>query len=187
MKLIHILSATAGLAIIAGGAMAQGGPGGGGGMPPEFAAKIKAWQKFSETHKNFQTLQKIMLGFAECEKDPKTALTKDQAKAILAVLKEWEAKPVMTNDEAATVVKKMSKGMTIPQIKASATVKMPSFGGGGGGGNRAGGGGGFANMKFPDPKEFNPLNPESMPFEQARPAMKKNLDDFKAKLAAKAK
>ncbi|MEP6755335.1 MAG: hypothetical protein ABJA67_07530, partial [Chthonomonadales bacterium] len=74
-------------------ALAQGG--GGQGMPPEMAAKIKGWQKFQEGHKNFTSLQKAMIGFAECEKDPKTALNKGQAKMILGLIKEWEKKPVM--------------------------------------------------------------------------------------------
>ena len=182
MRLLSKLTIAAGLALSASGAMAQGGPGGGGGMPPEMAAKIKLWQKFQESHKNFTTLQKTMIGFAECEKDPKTALTKEQSKMILGLIKHWETKPVMSNDEAGALVKSMGKGMTVPQIKTSATAKMPDF-------RRAAGakGGGFANMKFPEPKEYNPLNPDTMPFEQARPMMKKSLDDFKAKLSAKAK
>lgn len=184
MKLfVKILAPALLLAIVGSAAIAQGGPGGGAGMPPEMAAKIKLWTKFQESHKNFTTLQKTMLGFGECEKDPATSLTKDQAKMILAAIKQWEGKPVMTNDEAGALVKTMTKGMTIPQIKAANDAKMPSFGRPKGGAA----GGGMANFKMPDPKEYNPLNPSTMPFEQARPMMKKSLDDFKAKLAAKSK
>ncbi len=186
MRLFSNLALTTGLLLAVGtSALAQGGPGG-GGLPPELAAKIKQWQKFQESHKNFTTLQKTMIGFGECEKDPKTALNKDQAKLILGLIKQWEKKPIMSNDEAGALVKAMGKGMTLEQIKTSATAKMPDYRSqmaksSGGGANS------MANFKLPDAKEYNPLNADTMPVEQARPMMKKSLEDFKAKLAAKLK
>ena len=42
---------------------------------------------------------------------------------------------------------------------------------------------------MPDPPKgnYNPLNPDTLPFEQMRPRVKKQLDDFTAALAAKTK
>ena len=179
-SLVKLIAPLALIVSIAPVALAQGGMG--GGMPPEMAAKIKLWQKFGENHKNFTILQKTMFGFGECEKDPKAALTKDQAKNILSQLKKWEDKPVMSNDEAGALVKALTKGMTIPQIKTANSAKMPDMRK-----QMASRPGGMANFKMPDPKEYNPLNPSTMPFETARPMMKKSLDEFKAKLTAKLK
>jgi len=42
---------------------------------------------------------------------------------------------------------------------------------------------------MPDPPKgnYNPLNPDTLPFEQMRPRAKKQLDEFTAALAAKTK
>ena len=54
------------------------------------------------------------------------------------------------------------------------------------GGGRMGGGGDF---KIPDPPKhgYNPLNPSTLPFEGMRPRAQKNLDEFTAKMQARAK
>src|SRR5918997_1146329 len=78
-------------------AHAQGGPppGGPGGfqMTPQMQAKFRAWQQFRDNHKNYQALQQTMSGFAEMDKDPRTQLTKAQARQVLTVIKQWRNKP----------------------------------------------------------------------------------------------
>src|SRR5579872_5009671 len=182
-RLIWIVPMAA-LAAISPGAIAQGPP----NMSPEMMAKFKAWGKFRESHKNYQALQQIMFGLGECQKDPKTALNKAQAQRVLGILHAWENKPVMTNEQAGQVTKQMEQGLNLAQIKVIATTQNPMQGGRGlGGGQRGAGGPGGArpggppaNFKMPDPKEFNPLNPDTMPFEQMRGRVKQRLAEFKA-------
>jgi hypothetical protein len=194
---------TAGIAALAlltlgGTALAQGGPGG-FQMTPEMQAKMKKFQAFQQSHKNYRAIQQSLYGIAECEKSPTTKLTKAQAKHVLSVLKKWESKPTLTNEQAGAVNKELTAGLTTPQIKTIATAQMP-FGRGGrqGGGNGgpggarpagAGGPGGRpgGNFQMPDPKEYNPLNPDTMPFVQFRSRAKQRLNEFKTKLQAAAK
>jgi hypothetical protein len=202
---------TAGIAAIAllavgGASIAQGPPGGAGGfqMPPEMQAKLKKMQAFNESHKNYRAIQQSLYGIAECEKSPTTKLTKPQAQHVLSVMKKWESKPTLTNEQAGAVNKELTAGLTTPQIKTVATTQMPFGRGGGrpggggapGGGGRPGGGapggpggrpGGMGNFQIPDMKEYNPLNPETMPFVQFRPRAKQRMDEFKTKLQAAAK
>lgn len=65
----------------------------------------------------------------------------------------------------------------------------PGGGGGGFGGPRPGGGGPGGRGGGFDPsrlKDYNPLNPDSFPFEQARPRMKQRIDGLIASLKARA-
>jgi hypothetical protein len=63
----------------------------------------------------------------------------------------------------------------------------PGGGRPGGPGGRMGGPGG--SFKMPDPPKhgYNPLNPDTLPFEQSRPGAKKRLDEFTSKMQAKTK
>jgi polyhydroxyalkanoate synthesis regulator phasin len=148
------------------------GPGGGGGfgMPPEM---MKVFEKMRTARKNRMQVGQTIRALAEINKDPKTALTKDQAKKILAVIDAWKKKPDMTEDQAKQVSKDLTKPLAsnLSQLKAL-TVAMASrgrMGGGGGGrmggggGGRPGGGGGFGGGRpggggagggMPDPKEM---------------------------------
>jgi hypothetical protein len=99
--------------------------------------------------------------------------------------------------------KQITAGLTTAQIKTVATTQSPFGRGGGrggpGGGPGAGGPGGGAgrpggaaggppaNFQIPDPKEYNPLNPNTMPFVQFRERAKQRMNDFKSKLEAAAK
>jgi uncharacterized membrane protein YgcG len=184
-KLVKLLLPVVAFALLAPAAMAQFG-----NMPPEVQAKMRAWQKFRETHKNFEYLQQTLAGINEMEKYPTTRLTKDQAKQILAVIKPWRNRPVMTNEQAGQVNKALNKPLTLDQVKKVATAPNMMRGGrgfggraGGGGGGGAGGGGQrrpgqFDFSKFPDPKEYNPLNPASLPFEQFRPMATQRMNEL---------
>jgi hypothetical protein len=44
--------------------------------------------------------------------------------------------------------------------------------------------GGFT---FPDPKDYNPLNPDTLPFEQFRPMAKQRMTEFTGNLQKRAK
>jgi len=211
------------LALVPAGATAQGPPGGGPGgpggfsMPPEMMAKIRKWRQWRENHKNYDALQQTLMGFREIENDPRIQLSKDQAREILKVIKAWQGKPRLTDDQARQVNVALTKGLNDQQLKKIATVRLPGrggrgFGGGGGGfgGGRPGGGppgggppgggrpggpgggpGGRPNFTFPDPVEYNPLNPDTNPFAKANPQMgqriKSGMNEFMAKLQAKAK
>lgn len=176
----------------------------GGQMPPEAQAKINAWRTWRENNKNIERLTRTLLSIGELEKDPQTALTKDQAKKIVATIKPWRSKSAMTDDEARQVNRAINSVFTEAQIKALATA--PNLmaggrgfgggtrpGGGPGGGNRPGGQGGpaFDITKMPDPKPYNPLNPDSSPFKTMSPErhqqMKARFTTLMSKLEAKAK
>ncbi len=209
---IAAVSAIFALSTLSTMATAQGGFGGGAQMTPVQQAKMKAWQKFRDNHKNYQAVGGTLRGIQELDKDPKTALTKDQAKKILATFKQWESKSVLTNDQAGQANKQITSSLTLAQAKAVVVAQMSRAGGPGGrpggggfggpGGGRPGGGGpggaggpgggrpgggpgGMANFKMPDPKEYNPLNPGSMPDSPFKERAVKRVTDFKAKLAAK--
>lgn len=181
--------------VVTPGAQAQGG--GGFQMPPEIQAKIKAWQKWRDTHKGISQLQTLMFQLRELDKDPANKLTKPQAKKVLGAIKPWRTKATMSDDQAKSVVKQISGDLTDKQLKKMSTFQPPWARMGGGGGGRPGGGfgggrpggggppgggrpGGFT---FPDPKDYNPLNPDTLPFEGMRPQAKKGMDDFMADLA----
>lgn len=177
-------------------AVAQGGF---GNLTPQqqqqIQAKMTAWRKWRENNKHVSALQQTVMGLALIEQDPKTALTKDQAKKILAALNKWGKKPTLTNDQAREANKELTASLTVAQLQKMATAPSPGRGGRGfGGGARPGGGLGgggqrptFDISKFPDPKNYNPLNPDTLPFEQMRPMAKQRMNEFRATLAAKAK
>jgi hypothetical protein len=187
-----ILLITAAAVIAGTGANAQGG-----GPPPEVMAKLKKWQTWRDNNKYITSLQQTVMGFAEIEKDAKTRLTKEQARKILPVLKEWATKPTMSNDEAKEVNKKITDPLTVAQLAKISTVKMPSgrgFGGGSRSNQPAGGGGrpGFDISKFPDPRAYNPLNFETNPFKVMMPEarvteIKQKNAEFMKTLAERAK
>lgn len=142
----------------AGAAHAQGGFGGGGGgqgggggfmatLPPATRAKMQAWGKWRQSHPHIQELGRTMRTVGELDKDPATKITKVQAQQMLAVIKPWQGKPVMSDDQALAVNKALTKSLSLPQIKKMAMMagQQGGRGGGGGfggGGGRPGGGGG---------------------------------------------
>jgi uncharacterized protein YeaC (DUF1315 family) len=126
-------------------ALAQGPGGGGGGgfqMTPEMRARMEQMRKWRDSHKNVIQVQQTMGTLVEIDKDPKTKLTKDQAKKILAVVNTWKAKPVMTDDQAKGVNKQLTGVLNLTQIKKMAQIQAEQrnrrggWGGGGGGGGR---------------------------------------------------
>ena len=167
----RVLLAVALAVAVSAPVMAQGPGGGGGfGMPPEM---MKVFEKMRTARKNRMQIGQTVRALAELNKDPKTALTKDQAKKVLAVIDAWKKKPDMTEDQAKQVSKDLTKPLAsnLAQLKAL-TVAMSSrnrmgggrMGGGGGmGGGRMGGGGGMGGGRpggggmgggMPDPKEM---------------------------------
>lgn len=130
------------LLTVAGPVLAQG-PGGGGFQPPP--ELMKAFEKMRTARKNRMQVGQTIRALAELNKDPKTALTKDQAKKVLAVINSWKSKPSMTEDQAKQVSKELTTPLAsnLSQLKAL-TVAMQSRGRMGGmGGGRPGGGGGM--------------------------------------------
>ena len=193
------------MAIGSAGVQAQP-PGGGFNMPPEMKAKIGAWKKWSEEHKNVAALGKTLRGIETINKEPETQLNKQQSAKMLTIVNTWKTKPDMTEDQAKDVQKQITAMLNDKQLKRLNAPGMGGFGGPGGGG-RPGGGfaggrpggpgggrppggpGGPGGFKFPDPPKgsFNPLNADTLPFEQARPMAKKSMADFTASLQKQAK
>lgn len=205
MKHAPTLAALALAATLAAPALAQGP--GGFAPPPELMAKIKAWQQWRGTHKHVESLQQTLRGLTAIEQDPKTQMTKPQARATLAVLQAWSTKPSITDAQALAVNKKLTDGLTLPQLQkyAAATARPAGRGGGGGfgggGGGRPGGGfggggggrgfgggrGGFDPASFPSPHDYNPLNPSTIPFARARPRVQEQMKELTIALAAAAR
>jgi hypothetical protein len=192
------------------GAQAQGGPGGGFQMPPEMRAKIAAWQKFREQHKNLSTLGDMLYQIQEMNKEAGYQLDKKQSASMLKIISPWRTKTTMNEDQAKNVSKQMGAILTVKQLKKMSTIQPPGRrfrgGGGGPGGGRPGGpggpgGGGFAGgrpggpggrpggFQMPDPPKqgWNPFNPDSLPFERMRPMAKTRMDEFVAALNKQAK
>lgn len=189
----NILTAVTGAALLASMAVAQGP--GGFQMTPAVRAKFQAWQKWNDSHKNIGAVQQTVFAIIEMQKNPKTKFSKPQAKTVLAVLKAWRTKPVMTDTQAQQVNKKLAGTFTMPQLKALAS--MPRRGGrrmGGGGGQGGprpggqggqggarpggpgGGRGGFDPSKMPSPRNYNPLNPGTIPMERQRARAAERID-----------
>ena len=192
-------------------ATAQGqGPGGGAGgfqIPPAMQAKFQAWQHWRDNHKNVTSLQRTLGAMSDMERDPRTKLTKPQAQKVLAVIRKWQSKPALTDAQALQVNKQLTAPLSLPQIKkiamASQGRRGGGFGGGGGGRGPGGGGGGFGGgggrpgggggrppmdpASFPAPKDYNPLNANTLPFARQRPRSKERMAQLTAALAASAK
>ncbi|MBB6048868.1 hypothetical protein [Armatimonas rosea] len=145
MKKLALPLAAALLLTISGAVRAQGGPPGGGGgfqMSPEMQAMFKKFQEWRDKNKNLASVNRTIGAIAEFEKDKTTALTKDQAKKILAVLGPWKSKPIMTDANAKDMLKQVGATFTPAQAKKLAQVMSEQRGGwGGGGGGMRGGGG----------------------------------------------
>lgn len=139
-----LLTPTLSFAQRPGGGPGGGGPGGGGQMSPEVQAKLKKFRAFQENHKNYRALSGTIRAISEMNNDPKTALTKDQAKKALDVVNKWKTKPFLTDAQAGAANKELTNVLNLTQIKKMATLQQQGggFGGpGGGGGGRPGGGG----------------------------------------------
>jgi hypothetical protein len=196
---------TALTAAMSGAVLAQGPP-----PPPMGGGGFGAWRAWSEAHPNIRQVGRTIRALGDLEGSPATKLNKVQAEKVLAVLTEWRHKQVMTDAQAAVVVKNLTALLTPAQSKAVAAEpafggRRGGFGGGPGGGRpggpppgfaTAGGGpgggpprGGFGGgpggpgrgMAMSKPHDYNPLNPETAPFGGRS---KERLDALVAALAA---
>src|SRR5687768_2433623 len=147
-RAIKFIVPAAAMFVLAPSALAQppGGQGGPGGfqMTPEMRTRMQKFQKFREANKNDFQVQSNFRRLRNLEENPKTKLTKDQAKKILVVVKTWRRKPVMTNDQAKGVLTQLTGPLNVSQLKAiSQSDSRGGRGGGGGFGGGGGRGGGF--------------------------------------------
>jgi polyhydroxyalkanoate synthesis regulator phasin len=205
MKKVLMVAATLMMAaLVTGPVMAQGGMGG-FQMPPELK---KAMDKMRTARKNRIMIGRTVRAISELNKDPKTALTKDQAKKVTAVLDKWAKKPDMTEDQAKQVSKELTAPLAtnVSQIKKLAVEMQANnrMGGGGGGGGRMGGGGGGGGaagggMPAFDPKAiarriedglkkpYNPMNPDTWGTDQWVQRMKDSYGNAVKDIKSKAK
>lgn len=195
----RLLPIAAAALILAGAAHAQrpGGFGGSPPMPPAMQAKMKAWETWRGTHKNLMALQRTLGGMTRLASDPQTHLTRPQAKAVLAVLTKWQAKPAVSDAQAKQINAQLLAPLTAAQRQQLTQTGRPGGGGrpGGFGGGRPGGGGfgggrpegGFNPAAFPSPREYNPLNPATQPIERSRDRAEKQHARLMTALKAAAK
>ncbi len=131
------------------------------------------------------------------EQDPRTKLTKPQAQAVLAVIKKWQGKPALTDEQARQVNTQITTPLTLMQIKKiamaragatrravevlAAVVRRRAAGGG------PGGRPGFDPASLPAPRDYNPLNPATQPMARARERGKQRHAQLMAALMAAAK
>jgi hypothetical protein len=132
MKRLVVCLAVVGM-ILPACVWAQGGGGGGGGGGG-----------FARQPNPKRDLTSLLRNIGELEKANKKPLTKDQAKKIVSVVKPWEKKDKMSDDEAKAVRKQINDVLTTAQKNeldkmAAQNRRM----GGGGAGGPGGGGGGF--------------------------------------------
>ncbi|WP_395140066.1 hypothetical protein [Armatimonas sp.] len=211
MKKLALPLAVALLLAISGAVRAQGPPGGGmgGAAPsPEMMAMFKKFGEWRDKNKSLSSVNRTLGALAEFEKDPKTALTKDQAKKILSVVGPWKSKPIMTDANAKDMLKKVGATFTPQQAKKLAQI-MSERGGMGGGGMRMGGGGapgggapgggggapGGGGMDMAVMKKrfdtmmkgYNPLNFKTIPESPMKERSIKPVKDAMAALDKKAK
>ncbi len=141
--------------------------------PPQMAAQ---WQKFREEHKYHFQLRETFLKLGELEKKGgQTALTKDQAKKLLAIFQPLTKKEKLTADEAKEALKKIKAVLRADQLNALQRIQLPRMGRPGGGpggpggapsgpagpGGPGGGPGGSGGPRF-DPSQMRNFNPLSL-------------------------
>ena len=189
--ILSALAVTA-LSVSAVSAQAPGAP----QMTPQMQARMKAWAKFRDTHKNVSSLQQTLFGLSELEKDSKTKLTKAQSKTILGAIQPWRKKPVMTDAQALKLNKQITGVLTQSQLKKIITAPRMGQRTGGmrrppagapGAGTRGDRPRQFDPSKFPMPKEYNPLNPDTIAQERMRTMAKQRMTDLTKLLTARAK
>jgi len=132
--------------------------------PPQMAAQ---WQKFREEHKYHFQLRETFLKLGELEKKGgPTALTKDQAKNLLAIFQPLTKKEKLTADEAKEVLRKVKAVLRPDQLNALQRIQLPRFGRPGGGpggpGGQGGPGGGPTGGQRFDPSQMRNFNPLSL-------------------------
>lgn len=178
--------------VLASAVFAQAPGGGGSG---QFA-------QFREQHKYTFQLMQMTHHIEAIDRDPKYALTADQAKKVLAVLKPLQSKPTLTQDQAKDVLKKLKPIFTVTQLNAMAKIKEPprfggqrpgggaATGGAPGGGFRPGGNGGPGgrpHMDMARMKDFNPFYTKVDKKDDFSAMRAKRWNDFFSHLDAKAK
>jgi hypothetical protein len=142
--------------------------------PPQMAAQ---WQKFREEHKYHFQLRETFLKLGELEKKGgRTALTKDQAKKLLAIFQPLTKKEKLTADEAKEALRKVKAVLKPDQLNALQRIQLPRFGRPGGGpggqGGQGGSSGGPSGQGGPggrpdggprfDPSQMRNFNPLSL-------------------------
>lgn len=135
--------------------------------PPQIPAQ---WQKFREEHKYHFQLRETFFKLGELEKKGgSTALTKAQAKKLLAIFQPLTKKEKLTADEAKEALRKIKSVLRPDQLNALQRIQLPRLGrpgGGPGGQGRPGGGfgagpqrpGGGPPVDLSQMRNFNPLS-----------------------------
>ncbi|HEY0865954.1 MAG TPA: hypothetical protein VGE01_01170 [Fimbriimonas sp.] len=179
------------------GMRGPGGPGGG----------FEAMRKWRDSHPNVIALGQTISGLSELQQDPKLKLKRAQAQTVLAVISQWKPKKALTEAQAKQVNAALLKPLSAAQKKKVETARQGRMMGGPGrpgaaptarpggpggpvrpggapGGPRMGAPGGpGAGMQMPAPKDYNPLNPSTLPF----PPMRERAQERMTKLVASLK
>jgi hypothetical protein len=168
-----------------------------------------AMQKWRDSHKNVVALGRTVRGLSELQGDKKLKLNKSQAQSVLVVIAKWKGKTALTDAQAKEVNAALKKPLSKSQLQKIDSASS-SFGGrrgpggapmgapGGPGGPRAMGSAGApnrprqmgsggpagGNFRMPAPKDYNPLNPSTMPMKQMQERAQKRMNDLIASLKA---
>ena len=149
--------------------------------------------QFSQMREKYKYTFQLM-GMArhinEINKDPKYALSPDQAKRVLAVLQPLRSKPRLTQDESKQALKDLKKVFTLNQLNAMARIKprprtgqRPPTGEGRPGGDRP-----MRPHRDPNAmKDFNPFYAKADPKDESAVRSAKRWNEFFTGLQGKAK
>jgi hypothetical protein len=174
-------ASSAGRAPLLGGPPPGGPPGGPAGAGGQFAG----FEEFRKSHQFTFQLSRLASNIGRLDKETKSPVTPDQAKAILAVLTPLRKQESMDQEGAKAAIRSLQKVLTDDQRNAISTMapehRFRSAGGSSGG--RPSGERPHFDMKAME--NFNPFNPpkDSPMYERS----KKRMDDLFAALEKKAK
>lgn len=194
-RIIETAAIFAAVALLAPAAFAQGP---GGFQPsPQMRAQFQAWRTWRDSHKNVVALGQTLRGLQEIEQDPATRLNRAQAHKVLAVIEKWKNRPAIKDAQARIVSEQLTAPLSVPQLqKLASAMQRRGFGGGPGGGRPGGFGGpggprpgGFGagrpgGFSMPAPHDYNPLNPNTLPFPPMRVRAAQNMAQLIAELKA---
>jgi hypothetical protein len=93
-------------------------------------AQFRKWEKWRDAHRSLFDLERLMFQIRKADRNPATRLSPAQAGKLLALLKSWQSKPVMTEAEASRIIKRIKSELKAAQRKALAE-RRPGFGPGG--------------------------------------------------------
>lgn len=138
------------------------------------ATKRMAWNSWRIEHPNILALQRTVIVLGEVKGDPTATFSRDQARTLLGVLDSWHGKASLTEKQAQAINTSLQDQLTMRQFSLIQNAKEPftipprQFMGGLPGSGRLPATG---MDTIPFPRNYNPLNPDTVPFPLLRARM----------------